>query len=188
MKRQILTSLSVLALTATSIPSITSLRSDHTQSSNSVEVQPIAEITAQTRQELSDKAALRRAFDDWVAGWSIGTKPFSFERLKHVYAQDDTLLAFDAVSPTTTIISGWDNYTALWQPFMEQYTYWTWTPRNDLRTQINGDMALTTMTVDIKGTHKNGSKVNSRVHASLVWEKQNGEWVIIHEHISSPVR
>jgi ketosteroid isomerase-like protein len=50
-------------------------------------------------------------------------------------------------------------------------------------------MGLTTFTFRTEFTdRKTGEKYAEHAHASMVWEKQDGQWVIIHEHVSSPVR
>jgi ketosteroid isomerase-like protein len=50
-------------------------------------------------------------------------------------------------------------------------------------------MGLTTFTFKTAFTDRQtGEKYAEHAHASMVWEKQAGHWVIIHEHVSSPVR
>ena len=50
-------------------------------------------------------------------------------------------------------------------------------------------MGLTTFTFQTEFTdQQTGKKYAEHAHASMVWVKQEGRWVIIHEHVSNPIR
>ena len=79
---------------------------------------------------------------------------------------------------------------AFWEPFMRQFTYWTFTP--DLKSvhihALTEKTATLSLYVDNYGVFPDGTKFEAKAHATLVLRKENSSWKIIHENIWGPVR
>ncbi len=72
---------------------------------------------------------------------------------------------------------------------MQAATHATTVVDDNVEVITDGKMGLTTFTFQTGFTDRQtGEKYTEHAHASMVWEKQDGAWVIVHEHVSSPVR
>jgi ketosteroid isomerase-like protein len=93
------------------------------------------------------------------------------------------------ISPAGTITQGYHGFQDRWEPIMQASTHAKTLVDDNLQVTTDGQMGLTTFTFQTEFTDREaGGKYAEHAHASMVWEKQAGHWVIIHEHVSSPVR
>jgi ketosteroid isomerase-like protein len=137
----------------------------------------------------NDVDLLKQGVTAWEKGWSSGDSLFAMTRVDSLYDRSDRFLEFDTISPAGTITQGYQNFTDLWEPTMQASTKAKTAIDNNIKVTTNGNMGLTTFTFKTEFTdRKTGKKYAEHAHASMVWEKQAGRWVIIHEHVSSPVR
>jgi ketosteroid isomerase-like protein len=138
---------------------------------------------------LSDVDLLKQSVAAWEKGWSSGDSLFSMERVDKLYAHNKQFLEFDTISPAGTITRSYQNFKELWKPTMQASTHAQTVVDDNIEVITDGQMGLTTFTFQTQYTdRKTGKKYAEHAHASMVWEKQDGRWVIIHEHVSSPVR
>jgi ketosteroid isomerase-like protein len=145
-------------------------------------VQPIQAVP-------NDVDSLKQNVIAWEKGWSSGDSLFSMTRVDSLYDRSDRFLEFDTISPAETVVKGYQNFKALWEPAMQASTEAKTTIDDNVEVTANGNMGLTAFTFRTEFTdRKTGEKYAEHAHASMVWEKQDGQWVIIHEHISNPVR
>jgi ketosteroid isomerase-like protein len=126
----------------------------------------------------------------WEAAWNLEHESFSMSRFGNLYVQDESLLAFDLTSPhTPSIIRGYQQYAAVWEPFMQAFSSWNIKVNDDLNVHTSDRIAFATFTWKIWGTAKaDQQQITGDLHATLVFEKLDGAWKIVHEHISTPVR
>jgi ketosteroid isomerase-like protein len=137
----------------------------------------------------NDVDLLKQSMTAWEKGWSSGDSLFSMTRVDHLYDRSDRFLEFDTISPVGTITQSYQNFKDLWEPTMQASTKAKTAIDDNIKVTTNGNMGLTTFTFRTEFTdRKTGEKYAEHAHASMVWEKQDGQWVIIHEHVSSPVR
>jgi ketosteroid isomerase-like protein len=137
----------------------------------------------------NDVDLLKQSVTAWEKGWSSGDSLFSMTRVDSLYDRSDRFLEFDTISPAGTIIQGYQSFKNLWEPTMQASTRAKTVIDDNIKVTTNGNMGLTTFTFRTEYTdRKTGKKYAEHAHSSMVWEKQDGKWVIIHEHISSPVR
>jgi ketosteroid isomerase-like protein len=137
----------------------------------------------------SDVDLLRQSVTDWESGWSAGDQPFSMERVDDLYDHSNRFLEFDTISPAGTVTQGYQNFKALWEPTMQASTHLSTKVDDNVAVITDGTLGLTTFTFQTAFTdRKTGEKYAEQGHASMVWEKQGGRWVIVHEHVSNPVR
>ncbi|HEX7961352.1 MAG TPA: nuclear transport factor 2 family protein [Terriglobales bacterium] len=57
----------------------------------------------------------------------------------------------------------------------------------DLEIHPVGNQAWCTETLTAGIVHADGNKGNLQIRWTAIWEKQNGNWVIVHEHVSAPL-
>jgi ketosteroid isomerase-like protein len=137
----------------------------------------------------SDVDLLRQSVAAWEKGWSSGDRLFAINRVENLYDHSDRFLEFDTISPAGTITKSYQSFKDLWEPTMQGSTHAKTVIDDNVEVITDGKMGLTTFTFQTEFTDRQtGEKYAEHAHASMVWEKQNGHWVIVHEHVSSPVR
>jgi len=52
----------------------------------------------------------------------------------------------------------------------------------------HGDVAWSTATLKEEATLKNGKREMANMRWTVVWQKQDGKWLIVHEHTSEPLQ
>jgi ketosteroid isomerase-like protein len=120
---------------------------------------------------------------------SSGDSLFSMNRVDRLYDHSERFLEFDTISPGGTVTQSYQSFKDLWEPTMQASTKAKTVIDDNIKVTTKGNMGLTTFTFQTEFTdRKTGKKYAEHAHASMVWEKQAGRWVIIHEHVSSPVR
>jgi ketosteroid isomerase-like protein len=137
----------------------------------------------------NDSALLKQGIIQWSQGWSAGDDLFTMNRVDDLYDRSDRFLEFDTLSPASTVTQSYQSFQDLWEPTMQASTNAKTQLDDNIRVTTDGKMGLTTFTFQTEYTdRKSGKKYAEHAHASMIWEKQDGRWVIIHEHVSSPVR
>jgi ketosteroid isomerase-like protein len=141
------------------------------------------------RSAPNDVDLLKQNVIAWEKGWSSGDSVFSMSRVDNLYDRSDRFLEFDTISPSGTITEGYQSFKDLWEPTMQSSKQAKTTLDDNVKVTTDGKMGLTTFTFTTEFTDRHtGKKYTEHAHASMVWEKQADRWVIIHEHVSSPVR
>ena len=137
----------------------------------------------------NDVELLKQGVAAWEKGWSSGDTLFSMDRVDNLYVKTDDFLEFDTLSPAGTVTQSYQSFQNLWEPTMQAATHSKTAIDDNLKINTDGKMGLTTFTFQTEFTDRQtGKKYAEHAHASMVWEKQDGRWVILHEHVSSPVR
>jgi ketosteroid isomerase-like protein len=137
----------------------------------------------------NDTDLLQQGVMAWEEGWSSGNSLFSMERVDNLYDHSNRFLEFDTISPAGTITQSYQGFKDRWEPIMQASTQAKTVIDDNVNITTDGQMGLTTFTFKTAFTdRKTGEKYAEHAHASMIWEKQAGRWVIIHEHVSSPVR
>ncbi len=142
---------------------------------------------SQETKPMNDKNTLQELVQDYKL-WSVTEKPYKIEKIEHLYVHTDDLLAFDLMSPEKTVIKGWENYKAIWEPAMQNFDTWTITQINDVEITVDENMALTTLIFAGEGQLKDKTPVQGEFHSTLIWKKMDDSWKIVHEHVSGPVK
>ena len=64
-----------------------------------------------------------------------------------------------------------------------------WSPNgDDFKAIKSGNLAVTTMTMNVAFTSKAGATTHMQVRVTDVWEQQGDKWLVVHEHASVPSR
>jgi ketosteroid isomerase-like protein len=121
-----------------------------------------------------DKAYLQKIW----AGWA--TLDVAAE--KQYYAQGPHVF-FD-VAPLK--YGSWDEYQAGVSKDLANYKAARFTVNDDAQIHKSGEAYWITSTVASDMTQKSGKRELSTFRWTAVFEKQNGRWLIVHEHVSMP--
>ena len=135
---------------------------------------------------------IREFIADWGEAWSPreNAPQFTRESFAPYYLQSDELLAFDFTdAESKTVFQGVEDHHDNWSAFVRDYDYWTFTPVTEsIRIYPqSANTAAATLYVDNYGRKPDGTEFEARAHATLLLEKHNGNWVIVHENIWGPV-
>lgn len=101
-------------------------------------------MTTRIKFDVDEKIISDRV-KQWEAAWNIGSEKFSMDRFGNLYAQDESLLAYDLTSPQTpSIIRGYTQYVKVWDPFMQAFSPWHAQVNDDLVIRVSNSIAVAT--------------------------------------------
>ena len=123
-----------------------------------------------------DKAYLQKIWDGWATLDAAGQKQY--------YAQGPHVF-FD-IAPLK--YASWDEYQAGVTKELETYKAATFMVNDDAQIHKSGDAFWITSTVGYDMTQKSGKREMGKFRWTAVFEKQDGKWLIVHEHVSEPIQ
>ena len=149
-------------------------------------------ISQDTTDSTQIEAEIGEFINNWGEAWSPkeNAPQFTRESLIPFYWQSDELLAFDFTdAESKTVFQGVEDHHNTWSAFVRDYDYWTFTPVTEsIRVYPQSeDAAAATLYVDNYGRKPDGTEFEARAHATLLLEKRDDNWVIVHENIWGPV-
>ncbi|MBI3644904.1 MAG: nuclear transport factor 2 family protein [Acidobacteriales bacterium] len=122
-----------------------------------------------------DKAYLQKIWDGWAA--------LDASKQKQFYAQGPHVF-FD-IAPLK--YASWDEYEAGVTKELGDYKAAAFTVHDDLQIHKAGDVYWVTATIGSDMTHKSGKRDMGQFRWTAVFEKKDGKWLIVHEHVSAPI-
>ena len=140
----------------------------------------VAGITEKTKNPAAttgavDKVYLQKIWDGWAALDPAGVK-------QH-YAQGPHVF-FD-IAPLK--YASWDEYQAGSSKLLADFKAARCTVNDDVQVHKSGDAYWVTATVAFEMTHKSGKVDMGNFRWTAIFEKQDGKWLIVHEHVSQPI-
>lgn len=138
------------------------------------------------QESTSDRANIEQRTLAWVEGWRTSPEaPFALESVEALYARDETFSSFDFARPHDGF-SDWATAARYYRKFMALPETWRLEAGNDLRVQQRGTVAWSTVSLKGRGTLADGTVIDMpEARVTLIFEKRDGEWLIVHEHGSS---
>jgi ketosteroid isomerase-like protein len=121
-----------------------------------------------------DKAYMQKVWDAW--GTLDASKAGEF------FAQGPH--TFYDVAPLK--YANWEEYATGVKKELADYKSGTFTVNDDAQIHPAGDYYWATATVKEDATLKSGKRVMATFRWTVVFEKQDGKWLIVHEHVSVP--
>jgi uncharacterized protein (TIGR02246 family) len=124
-----------------------------------------------------DEAQVRECLNKWTR--ALHAKDLG--ALTALYAPDT--IAFDLMPPSQVDASHYRKNFERWLGSMTgpiEYEI------HDLRVTTGGDVAFSHNLGHVKGTRANGEKADYWVRATVGFRKHNGQWLVIHDHVSMP--
>jgi ketosteroid isomerase-like protein len=133
------------------------------------------------RAESGDEASIRALEDSFVA--AVNAK--NVNAIMKVYVPDESLLVFDVVPPRQYV--GAKAYAKDWTDFLGMFKGSLKFEISDLSVTADGTMGFGHSIQRVSGTDTKGQPVDLTVRVTDVYRKINGNWLIVHEHVSVPV-
>ena len=107
------------------------------------------------------------------------------EAAARFYLKDATF--FDIIPPVEGFM-GWENFrTAVQKNIYDTVLSLQLIANDDLRVKHQGNVAWTTFTYSAPAKFKDGRTVEFNGRQTNVWEKRDRTWLIMHEHLSTPL-
>jgi len=110
---------------------------------------------------------------------------FDRAAVAHLYKKDEDFTAYDIAPPLGGYL-GWSQYSVGWYKVMDKYREIHFEYLGDLRVFRRGDVGWSSVSCRWHGITAGGAPFSKDIRITLVWVKEQGEWVITHEHASSP--
>ena len=82
----------------------------------------------------------------------------------------------------------WDEYEKGAQGLAVVYKSARFTMNDDIAIHPHGDLVWATATIKEEMTTQAGKIEMGNFRWTVVWENQDGKWLIVHEHVSEPIR
>jgi ketosteroid isomerase-like protein len=123
-----------------------------------------------------DKAYLQKIWDGWATLDTANVAKF-YASGPHTF--------FD-IAPLK--YGSWDEYEKGVKSVVSGYKSAKFTLNDDAAIHPHGDLTWATATVSEEMTTKAGKVEMGNFRWTVVFENQDGKWVIVHEHVSEPVQ
>ena len=130
-------------------------------------------------------AELLDRMEEYRRLYDFGTGRFNREAVAHLYKKDDDFTAYDVAPPVGGYL-GWDRYAVGWYEVMNKYKEIHFKFNDDLRVFRRGDVGWASVSARWFGVSTGGVSFNKDFRLTLVWVRENGAWLITHEHASAP--
>jgi ketosteroid isomerase-like protein len=121
-----------------------------------------------------DRTLLQKVWNGWASLDAAGQKQF-YAQGPHVFF-DVEPLKYDS----------WDEYQSAVSKELAEYKAAKFTLNDDAQIHKSGDAYWVTATVASDMTQKSGKREMATFRWTAVFEKQDGKWMIVHEHVSEP--
>jgi ketosteroid isomerase-like protein len=136
---------------------------------------------ARAQQRASDDATFRRLIEGYCAAWSSGNA----DAPARFYAKDNGLIFFD-LAPFS--YQGWKEYhDGVQRVLFANMASGSLTAGKDLKVSRRGTLAWTTVSMHFSEKTKDGKAIETQVRYTGIWEKRGANWLLVHEHLSTPL-
>lgn len=131
-----------------------------------------------TTTATQDEAQLRERLDKWTRALHAR----DLNALMALYAPDT--VTFDLMPPQQ--VKGADHYRKNFERWFAAMPGPIDYEIHDLRIMTGADVAFCHSLSHVKGTRANGDKADYWVRVTVGFQKRNGQWLMIHDHVSMP--
>ncbi|MGA8868622.1 MAG: nuclear transport factor 2 family protein [Candidatus Sulfotelmatobacter sp.] len=123
-----------------------------------------------------DKALMQKIWDGWSTLDPANVAQY-YASGPHVFF-DIAPLKYDS----------WDEYATGVKTVLAGYKSAVCTVNDDAQIHSHGDLAWGTATIKEEMTTKGGKVEMGNFRWTVIWENQDGKWLIVHEHVSEPLQ
>ncbi len=123
---------------------------------------------------LTPAQEINKRISEMLAAWQIGDT-----KMMHRYYANDVTVVSGLDQP---LIMGWQNYLAAYERQRARITQAQIVRRNTY-VNVQGDVAWASYQWEFTGL-VDGKPSTDRGHTTLIFEKRNGAWLIVHNHTS----
>ncbi|NJR45114.1 MAG: nuclear transport factor 2 family protein [Hyellaceae cyanobacterium CSU_1_1] len=141
---------------------------------------------SQIKKNLSeDLTSLQTRINQYCAAWTTQAGEPDWSTIEQLYANED-LLHYDAVTPHSfaNVADMKEAFTEMKQSL--RLMFLELKAREDLNVFRRGDLIWTTVLQDIIAKTEDGKELRFVQRQTGIWEELNGNWVMVHEHLSAP--
>jgi ketosteroid isomerase-like protein len=138
-------------------------------------------VAAHAQQKASEEATFRKLIDAYCAAWSSGNP----DNAARYYVQEEGVVFYD-VAPFS--YHSWKEYRAgVQKQFFDNLASAKLTAGNDLKVTRRGNITWTTVPMHLSTTGKDGKNSEFEIRYTGIWEKRGASWLLVHEHLSTPL-
>lgn len=123
-----------------------------------------------------DKALMQKLWDGWSTLDTANVEKF-YASGPHTY--------FD-IAPLK--YGSWDEYEQGVKAVVGGYKSAKFTVNDDASVHPHGDLVWGTATISEQMTTQAGKIEMGNFRWTVIWENEDGKWLIVHEHVSAPVQ
>jgi ketosteroid isomerase-like protein len=123
-----------------------------------------------------DEAFMQKIWDGWSTLDTANVAKF-YASGPHVY--------FD-IAPLK--YGSWDEYEKGVKGELADYKSAKFTVNDDAEIHPHGDLVWATATIKEEMTNKAGKVEMGNFRWTVIWESEDGKWMIVHEHVSQPIQ
>ena len=143
-------------------------------------VSAIAQTKEAKKKMMASDAPNRALMEKIWAGWST----LNTDNVAGFYAKGPH--TFYDIAPLK--YASWDEYSDGVKKELGDYKSATCTVNDDSHVHsAGGETAWGTATVKCDMTRTSGKVEMSQFRWTVIWQKEGGKWLIVHEHVSSPI-
>ena len=124
-----------------------------------------------------DKAYLQKIWDGWATLDPANTAKFYATSGQHTF--------FD-IAPLK--YNSWDEYQTGVKGVLAGYKSAKFTVNDDAAIHPHGDLVWATSTIKEEMTSKAGKVEMGNFRWTVVFENEDGKWLVVHEHVSAPLQ
>jgi len=135
--------------------------------------------TKSSKKMMASGAPDRALMEKIWAGWST----LNSDNVAEYYAKGPH--TFYDIAPLK--YGSWDEYSEGVKKELADYKSAACTVNDDSQIHPAGDTTWGTATVKCDMTTSAGKREMSQFRWTVIWQKQDGKWLIVHEHVSSPI-
>lgn len=136
-------------------------------------------------QPTTDLAKIRELTEQWRKIWSPKDLPFTGKGFENIFAVgENEIQVFDNFDNSVVVLHSLTEYLDTWIPVMQNFGYWSIQLEDNLQISVDGDLAVTTFSWIGGGKTKDEQEVKARQYGTHTWKRLNGEWRLVHEHLT----
>lgn len=141
----------------------------------------LSTFAQKTTKKTSDAGAPDKAFMQKIwSGWAT----LDPANVAQFYAKGDR--TFFDIAPLK--YNSWDEYSKGVAGVLAGYQSATFTVNDDAQIHNAGQVVWGTATVKYDMVQKSGKHDMGSFRWTVVWQKEDGKWLTVHEHVSEPVQ
>lgn len=125
----------------------------------------------------TDESRIRELIGEWEAALAVKDAAAALKD----YADD--IVLYDVCEHANTR----DAYQALWEKCFPYFGPSIAFERKDEQLRISGDLAVLCCLTRIHGAQSDSDSSKSWVRTTVCYERQGGDWRVVHEHVSLPM-
>jgi ketosteroid isomerase-like protein len=138
-------------------------------------------VGARAQQKASEESTFRKLIDGYCAAWSSGNP----DNAAKYYAPEEGVVFYD-LAPFS--YHSWKEYRAgVQKQFFDNLASAKLTAGKDLKVTRRANIAWMTVPMHLSTSGKDGKTAEYEVRYTGIWEKRGAAWVLVHEHLSTPL-